>query len=356
MTIERIPVEVQTSEDERRSTRKTSIAPPRGMRPLRNDDGPATAHRAASDAPSRGLIIAAFFTIYIFWGSTYLAIRVAIYTIPPLLMAGMRFLTAGALMFAWARFKGAPPPTPRQWGSTALIGGLLLLGGNGALCWAEQRVPTGLAALIIATVPLWMMLLRWRIEGVRPSLPALFGLGLGFAGLVVLMAPSLHSGGGIDVVGALVVLLGAVSWALGSLAARWVELPAPTMATAMELLSGGAMLLVAGAAGGELTSVSRGTFTAHSVLAMAYLVIFGSIVAFSAYVWLLGVASPAVVSTYAYVNPIVAIGLGWLFLGEALSARILVAGAMTLVGVGFITISSAAKTDRAVLRTVEVAD
>lgn len=307
-----------------------------------------------SDAPSRALIIAAFAAIYLVWGSTYLAIRIAVYTLPPLLMAGLRFTLAGGMLFAWAWWNGAPLPTRVHWKSTALVGGLLLLGGNGGLCWAEQRVATGLAALIIATVPLWIMLLRWMFEGVRPNALALAGLGLGFVGLVVLVGPSLSSGT-LDLFGVIVVLLGSISWAAGSLIARWVALPRSTlMATGMEMLSGGLMLVTMGTLCGEYRSLDLAAFTPHAVMALGYLICFGSIVGFTAYVWLLGVASPAAVSTYAYVNPIVAMILGGLFLNETMGLRMLVAAAVTLVGVGFITASTVPRAERVVMEAVEV--
>jgi drug/metabolite transporter (DMT)-like permease len=266
---------------------------------------------------------------------------VAVEAIPPFLMAGFRYTAAGALLFAWARFRGAPLPSRTEWGATAIVGGLLLLGGNGLLCWAELRVPTGLAALIIATVPLWMMVERWLLEGVRPPALALVGLGLGFSGLAILVGPSLVHPSGGEVLWLGLILFGAMCWATGSVLSRRVPLPAaPLMATAMKMLCGGAMLVVVGLVGGEGARLSAAEFGGPPGLALAYLVVFGSLVGFTAYVWLLGVASPSAVSTYAFVNPIVAMLLGALFLHETMTARMLLAAAVTLVGVGFITASS----------------
>lgn len=313
--------------------------------------------QAIPAAPSRALVVAAFAAIYVIWGSTYMAIRVAIETLPPFLMAGLRFTTAGALLYAWAWAHGAPRPTARQWLSTALVGGLLLLCGNGLLCWAELRIPTGLAALIIATVPLWMMVERWALEGDRPPGLALIGLGLGFVGLVVLVGPSLVAHAGIDMTGVALTLFGAICWGTGSVLSRRVDLPAsPLMATAMEMLTGGVLLLVVAAAWGDTSRLDMAGFTPHAWMALGYLITFGSLVGFTAYVWLLGVVSPAAVSTYAFVNPLVAMLLGWMFLGETMSGRMLVATAITLVGVGFITASSMARTDRVILETMEIAE
>lgn len=301
----------------------------------------------AAAAQRAGLvsIVAAFAAIYIVWGSTYLAIRYAIETMPPLLMAGTRFLAAGALLFAWARFKGAPWPTARLWTSTAVIGALMLLGGNGGLTWAEQRVPSGLAALLIATVPLWMVLMS-AVPGLRtpgatrlwPSAQVVSGLVLGLAGLVILIGPAQFAGGGrLDLLGTVVLVACSLSWTIGSLLSRRLALPASShMATAMEMLCGGALLCLAGLAFGEGPRVALDALQARSVLAWLYLVFAGSIVAFTAYVWLLRHVAPSRVATYAFVNPVVAVVLGWAFAGEPLSARTLIAAAVIVAAVAFV--------------------
>jgi drug/metabolite transporter (DMT)-like permease len=285
-------------------------------------------------------VIAAFAAIYLIWGSTYLAIRLAIETMPPLLMAGTRFTVAGLLLFAWARTRGgAPAPTRRQWGAAALMGVLLLACGNGGVSWSEQRVASGLAALLVALVPLWTVLLEWaRPGGRRPAAAVLVGLALGLGGVALLVAPGSTGGRGVDPVGALVLLGATLAWSIGSVSARRLPLPSsPLMATALEMLAGGAALLVAGLAGGEGRALHLAAITPRSLLALGYLVVFGSLVAFTAFVWLLRVRPAGRVATYAFVNPAVAVLLGWAVLGEALAARTLVAAAVIVAGVALIT-------------------
>ena len=281
-----------------------------------------------------GLALAA---VYVIWGSTYLAIRFAIETLPPFWMAGVRFLVSGLLLYGWARWRGAPRPSRVHWGSAALIGGLLLMGGNGAVVWAEQRLDSGAAALLVSTVPLWMVLFEWlRKGGTRPTLGVVAGLALGFAGLVMLVKPG---GGGFNGAGVAVLLLGCMSWAWGSLRSRHVPLPeSPILTTGMEMLAGGALLMVLGLLTGEAGRLDLAGASLKSVLALGYLTTFGSLVGFTAYIWLLRVTSPALVSTYAYVNPVVAVLLGWAFAGEPLTAGMLVAAAVILTGVALITV------------------
>lgn len=291
--------------------------------------------RAEQSLSPRSLLIAAFAAIYLLWGSAYLAIRFAIETMPPLLMAGLRFLIAGGFLYAFTRLRGAPRPTATNWRAAAVVGGLLL-GANGAVTWAEQWVPSGLAALLIATVPLWMVLLSWLRGGDRPSLAIAFGLLLGLAGIGLLVGPSnLLGGTRIDPFGALALLLGALSWAAGSLYSRHAPLPKTALlGTGMEMLFGGAALFSAGLFRGEklqLSAISR-----CSGLAFGFLVVFGSIVAFSAYFWLLRVTSPARASTYAYVNPVVAVFLGWAFAGEPVTGLTLFASALIVTAVAVI--------------------
>jgi drug/metabolite transporter (DMT)-like permease len=277
--------------------------------------------------------------VYVLWGSTYLAIAVAVRTIPALLMAGTRYLIAGALLYGWSRWRGAERPIGIHWRSAVVVGGLLLLGGNGGLVWAEQRVPSGTAALLVSTVPLWMVLLDWlRPGGNRPSWKVVAGLALGCAGLVLLLRPT--AGVHLDPLSVAVVLLGAFSWAWGSLRSRTAVLPAsPLLATAMEMLGGGALLVLTGLATGEGAHLHLAQVSARSLLAMGYLITGGALIGFTAYIWLLRVASPVVVGTYAYINPIVAVFLGWLILGEPLTGRTLAAAAVIIAGVVLITLS-----------------
>ena len=280
----------------------------------------------------------AFLAIYLIWGSTYLAIRFAIETLPPFLMAGTRFLIAGAVLYAWMRLHGVPRPQGFQWRNTAIVGALLLLGGNGGVVWAEQIVPSGLAAVLIATSPLWMALLGWLWRGARPSRRVVIGLVLGFSGVVLLVGPgALNGQGQVAPLGAAVLILAALSWATGSLFAQQARLPAVSLlATAMEMLAGGALLFLAGLVTGEWAGVDLGTVSLRSLLALAYLILFGSLAGFSAYTWLLRVTTIAWASTYAYVNPVVAVFLGWALAGEALTLQTLLATAVIVAGGGLI--------------------
>jgi drug/metabolite transporter (DMT)-like permease len=298
--------------------------------------------------PPRSRVLTAYAAVYVVWGSTYLAIRYAIETLPPFLMAGIRFLIAGALLFLWARLRGAPRPSLANWKGTLLIGALLLLGGNGAVVWAEQRVPSGIAALLVATVPLWMVLIEWlRPGGRRPTARVALGVVAGMFGLLVLVGPgSLRGDGNVNALGAAALVFGSLSWAVGSLWSKRVTLPeSPSLATGMEMLAGGALLLLAGIGTGELAALDLGGASLASMGALAYLILFGSLVGFSAYVWLLKVEPPARVATYAYVNPVVAVLLGWLVAGERITGATLVAAAIIIGAV--VLIVSGRKPDAA---------
>lgn len=279
-------------------------------------------------------IAVALAIVYVVWGSTYLGIKVAIETIPPLLMASARFLSAGVLLYAWSGLRGAGRASRREWGAAAVTGILMLVGGNGAVTVAEQHIDSGVAALLVASVPLWMAVLAWAFQGERLRGGAILGLVLGFAGVGLLVRPS---GEGTQLGPALLVLGGALSWAVGSLYVRRAPLPAlPLRSTSMQMVAGGAAFGVLGIAGGELGRLDLGAVSAMSLLATAYLSIFGSVVAFSAYTWLLRATAPATVSTYAYVNPVVAVLLGALLLGEAVTRGMAVSGGLIVAGVALI--------------------
>ena len=294
--------------------------------------------------PAAAKVLAAFAAVYVIWGSTYLAIRIAIESLPPLLMAGARFLLAGTLLYAIMRLRGEPAPARRHWGSTALIGLLLLMFGNGGVTLAERTVPSGVAALLVAMVPMWMVLLEWlRRGGNRPTGRTIIGLVIGFAGMVLLVGPGGFGGDRVDPLGAGLVIAGSLAWAAGSIYSRGAALPKSAfLATGMEMMWGGVWLLLAATVMGEWGTVDPSAFTTRSVLAFVYLVVFGSLVGFTAYIWLLGVSTPARVSTYAYVNPVVAVLLGWALLDEPLSARILGAAAIIVAAVAVITMGKRA--------------
>jgi drug/metabolite transporter (DMT)-like permease len=289
-------------------------------------------------AASRARIVLAFAAVYLLWGSTYLAIRFGVETIPPFIMAGLRHLTAGALLFAWLRARGARWPERRHWKSAALIGGLMLLGGNGLVSWAEQRVPSGLAALIVASVPIWMTVFDGVLHRERPHGIVIAGLAVGLGGIALLVVPGRFAGGGhVDGVGAAALLTAALLWAIGSLWSRRVPLPSSTLlATAIEMIAGGLILLAAAGATGEWAGFSFAEVSTRSLLALGYLVVAGSLLGFSAYIFLLGATTPARVSTYAYVNPVVAVFLGWAIAGETLTPRILIAAVVIVGAVAFI--------------------
>lgn len=306
------------------------------MRPHRRTTPYCDRQPIVTARPSTLRLVAAFAAVYLIWGSTYLAIRFAIETLPPLSMAGVRFAVAGALLFAWARLRGTPLPDRRQVFDSALVGALLLLGGNGAVVWAEQWVASGLVALLVATVPLWMVLLDWLwARSARPSVGVWFGVAWGLVGVALLVGgDAVGGGGGAALAGGIVVILGSFSWAAGSIYARSARLPvAPRLATALQMLWGGAFLLAAGGLMGEWSRWDPAGTSLRSALALAYLVVFGSLVAFAAYIWLLQVSTPARVATYAYVNPVVALVLGWALADEPLTFQTLVAAAVILSAV-----------------------
>ncbi len=296
-----------------------------------------------SAPPSRLALATAFAIVYVVWGSTFLAILFAVQTLPPFLMAGARFIVAGSVLYGWSRLvNGAVAPTRAHWRGTAVVGVLLLLGGNGLLVWSEQHIPSGVAALLVGTVPCFMVLVDWlRPGGSRPTGLVVAGLLLGLLGLVWLIGPDTLMGGGrADLVGATVVIVGSFSWALGSVYSRHAATPAsPFLSTAMQMLAGGAALLALSVLLGEPWAFDARAVSLRSALGLLYLVVFGSIIAFSAYIWLLRVSTPTRVSTYAYVNPVIAVLLGWALAGEALTVRMAVAAAVIVSGVALITLA-----------------
>jgi drug/metabolite transporter (DMT)-like permease len=279
-------------------------------------------------------IWAALLVVYVVWGSTYLGILLAIDTIPVFLMGALRFLIAGALLYAWSIRRGdrnGDRPGMQQWIAAAVVGGALFLVGNTGVAWAEKRVDTGISSLVIATMPLWMALFDRVAYGQRLSALGGLGLGVGFAGAALLAGPT----GQVDVAGGLVLLLAAASWAAGSLYARHAPLPGrPLVSSSMQMLAGGVLLAVVAVSTGELGQVHHVSRT--SVLALVYLIVFGSILAFTCYAWLLRNARTSLVATYAYVNPLVAVFLGWSIESEPIGARTLVAGVLILAAVALI--------------------
>jgi drug/metabolite transporter (DMT)-like permease len=290
-------------------------------------------------AASRTALLSAFAAIYLIWGSTYLAIRVAVETLPPFTMAGVRFLVAGGLLYGWLAFKGRARATPRQWLDHTIIGALLLVGGNGVVVWAEQKIPSGITTLILSISPLFMVLLDWALpQGIRPTWATFAGLALGFGGLVLLLGGGIPGGVPLDPWRCAGLLVSCVAWSSGSLYARHLRNPVePMTAATLQMLLGGALLLLVGVARGETAGFHLADLTQRSVVAWSYLVVAGSLIAFPAYVYLLKHSTPARVSTYAYVNPMVAVFLGWLILGEPVSRRTLVASVIIIGAVAIIT-------------------
>lgn len=297
-------------------------------------------------SPRRWQLVLAFASVYLIWGSTYLAIKFAIETIPPFLMAGVRFFISGVILYGWARIKGAPRPTRIHWKSAAIVGVLLLLGGNGGVVWAEQRVASGVAALIVAIVPVWIALMEWKSPGgKKPGWQVSAGLVAGTVGLLLLASPGASLGEHVDLIGAGVLVFATLSWATGSIKAKHSPLPeSPVLTTGMEMLMGGAALMLAGVVTGEVGQVNFAAMSNKSLLSFLYLSTFGSLVGFTAYIWLLRVGSPTRAATYAYVNPVVAVFLGWLLAGEAITPRTILA---TLVIVGGVVLITSARPRKA---------
>jgi len=322
------------------------------MRPLRGAAAPA--HPPAAD-PGLAPLLAAFGAVYVIWGSTYLAIRWAIETMPPLAMASVRFLIAGGLLYAWARSRTPPGPTRTatrdQWRAAVIAGALMLGGGNGAVSVAEQWVPSGTTALLVASVPLWLVVLDVLVGSrTRPSTRALVGLVVGFAGVGLLAgSPGGGEGGTLELLGTLLILGGCAAWAAGSLYLRYAPPPPrPLMWVAMQMLAGGAILGLAALVRGEWAAFHPAQISLRSGLSLAYLIGFGAIIAYSAYVWLVRVTTPARIGTYAYVNPVIALFLGWWLAGEPLGFRSVLAAAIIVGSVIVIVSESRTASSRGV--------
>jgi drug/metabolite transporter (DMT)-like permease len=285
-----------------------------------------------SDSHGTARVWAALVVVYVVWGSTYLAIDLAVETMPSFLMLAVRFFAAGAVLYLLSS-RGAERPRIVHWRSALAIGGALLLLGNGGVAYAVQHADTGVVALIVGSVPLWMALLDRIVYGRRLAPAAVAGLVLGFGGIAFLARPT----GDGSVVALIVVLLGSLAWAAGSLYSRNAPLPArPLQGASMEMLAGAALLAIAGAATGELGQIDAGAVSAESLLALVYLIVVGSLVGFSAYIWLLKAAPTHLVGTYAYVNPVVAVLLGALWLGEPITLPTVVGGAAIVAAVALI--------------------
>ncbi len=311
-----------------------------------------------SKSPSRSLVIAGFLAVYLIWGSTYLGIAFAIETIPPFAMASMRFLLAGTVLYTIAKFNGAPNPTWREWRSTAILGALLLFVANSGLVWAEERIASGLVALIVAIVPLWMVLIDWMWGGARPTRAVVTGVIVGFGGIIFLIGPEqiFAKNADTDLLASLVVVMCSLSWSIGSIYSRHATLPKDTtMTTAAEMLSGGVFIGLLALVHGDWGRLDFADVSLKSGASLIYLSMIGSVVAFSAYVWILRVSTPARVATYAYVNPVVALFLGWALAGEEITSRTIIAAGIIIGAVFIITMYRNRKPGSPVV-TVEVAE
>ena len=293
---------------------------------------------SAADPPT-GRIVLAFAAVYLIWGSTYLAIRFAVETLPPFLMGGVRYGIAGLVLYTWLRARGAPRPSPRQWRSATIAGALMVVGGNGLVNFAQQSVPSGLTALVVGTVPLWFVTIAWLgPDREKPNAWEVASIVLGIAGVGFLMSGSLDDIGvqGADgrqvLVGVGALIVATITWAAGSVYSRRAELAKPTLlSTGMMMAAGGALLVLTGVVLGEPARLDLAVVSTKSLIALAYLIIFGSIVAFSCFVWLFQVVRPALAGTYAYVNPVVAVFLGWALADEAIT-REMALGAVLILG------------------------
>ena len=300
---------------------------------------PPAAPAASEYRASLPAIWSALIAVYLIWGSTYLAIRYAVETMPPFLMAGARFIISGGFLYTLRRFGGDPAPKALEWRSAAIIGMFLLVGGNGSVVWAQQYVASSLAALLVATVPLWMVSMdAFRPGGHRPGLLAVAGILIGFGGVVLLIRSVAGAADATSLPAAAALILASLTWSIGSLYGRTATLPASQLlGTAMEMLAGGAALLLIAIVAGEWNDLDIATVSRRSALALIYLTVIGSS-AFVAYVWLLRVAPTPLVATYAYVNPLVAVLLGYFIAREPMALRTLLAAALIIGSVALVSL------------------
>jgi drug/metabolite transporter (DMT)-like permease len=294
--------------------------------------------------------------VYFIWGTTYLGIRIVNQTLPPLLAAGIRFVIAGAALYLWAIRRDdrvGDRPKAEQWKAALIVGGLLLLGGNGGVVWAERTVPSGVVALILALVPLWMALFDRLLFRHRLRARAIAGLVLGFGGTALLVSQGVEAGS-FDLGGAMFAFGASIAWACGSLYSRGAPLPArPLVGNGMQQLAGGVLLLLAGLLVGELGDLHPEEFSTASLLALGYLIVFGSFIAFTSYLWLLRTARTTLVSTYAYVTPVVAVFLGWLILDEPVGIRTIVSAAVIVIAVALIVSTGTSRAEETVAVELE---
>ncbi len=294
------------------------------------------APRSHTPAHTTTLVLVAFAAVYVVWGSTYLAIRIGVESFPPLILAGLRHFAVGLFLYPVLRKKTGISPTIAHWRTAVIAGALLLFVGNGGLSWAEQTVPSGIASLLVASVSLWLVIVDWlRPGGVKPVPRVVMGLLIGFAGLALLVGPA-HLGGSerVDPRGAAVLVFASLAWACGSLYSKHGGMPSsPMLGVAMQSFAGGAILLIVALFAGEFRGLHLGAISLRSWLAIAYLIVFGSGIGFSAYIYILHKSSAARVATYAFVNPVVALFLGWLMAGETITLRTVIAAAVILTAV-----------------------
>jgi drug/metabolite transporter (DMT)-like permease len=299
---------------------------------------------ASQKAPSKTLVIAAFAALYIIWGSTYLAIFIAIKSIPPFLMAGSRFFIAGLILYTWCRLQGQSTPDVKSVGNISFSGVLLLFVGNSGLVWVEQYLPTGFAAIIVATVPLWFVILdkrQWKFHFANKQI--IIGLLIGFAGILSLFAGKSNidfRNNKMQLISFFVLLIGSISWAIGTLYSKYKKSSGSTgMKAAIQMMAAGLVSLITGISSGELQQFAWSNISIQSVMAVLYLISFGSLIGYISFVWLMTVRPPSLVGTYAYVNPVVAVFLGWLIANEQITWHQVLALIIILTGVIIVNFS-----------------